>query len=317
MVSSTSTFKASDGKSLFVYQWKPDDGGSPAPRLKGLVHIAHGMAEHAGRYSRLAEALTRAGYVVQANDHRGHGKTADREEDVGFFGSTGGWSRVVRDIAELVEAWKREHPALPVILLGHSMGSFFVQELMFSHPDLADAIVLSGSNGKPSPLALAGRAVVRVERKRLGDRGKSALLHSLSFEGFNKAFKAPRTRFDWLSRDEAEVDRYVADPRCGFVCSTALWMDLLDALPEINKPENLTKIRKDLPVYVVAGAEDPVGERAKGISRLVDAYRRAGLFRVTQRLYEGARHEVFNETNRDVVTADLIAWLDKNAAALH
>ncbi|MCK6587966.1 MAG: alpha/beta hydrolase [Polyangiaceae bacterium] len=310
MQSSTFTFKASDGKSLFVHQWMPD-----APPLRGLVHIAHGMAEHGGRYGRLAEALARAGYAVQANDHRGHGGTAERDEDLGFFASSGGWGRVVRDITELVDHWKKEHPSLPVILFGHSMGSFLVQEIMFERPDLAAAVVLSGSNGKPSPLALAGRAVARVERKRLGERGKSPLLHSLSFESFNKAFKAPRTPYDWLSRDEAEVDRYIADPRCGFVCSTALWIDLLDALPGLTKPENLAKIRRDLPIYVVAGAEDPVSERTKGIAKLVDTYRRAGLFRVTQRLYEGARHEIFNEVNRDAITADLIAWLDKNAAA--
>lgn len=315
MQSSTFTFKASDGKSLFVYRWKPDEDGGSAPPKKGLIHIAHGMAEHGGRYSRLAEALTRAGYVVQANDHRGHGKTAESDAELGFFASSGGWGRVIRDTAELIERSKEEHPSLPAILLGHSMGSFIVQELMFARPDMASAVVLSGSNGKPSPIALAGRAIARVERRRLGERGKSALIHGLSFEAFNKAFKAPRTRFDWLSRDEAEVDRYIADPRCGFVCSTALWVDLLDALPELAKPENLVKIRKDLPVYVVAGAEDPVSERTKGLTKLVDAYRRAGLFRVTVQLYEGARHEIFNEVNRDAITAALIGWLDKNAAA--
>jgi alpha-beta hydrolase superfamily lysophospholipase len=311
MQSSTFTFKASDGKPLFVHQWKPDEARSP----KGIVHIAHGMAEHGGRYGRLAEALTRAGYIVQANDHRGHGKTAESDDDLGFFASSGGWARVVRDTAELIERARDEHPDVPVILVGHSMGSFIVQELMFARPEIAAAVVLSGSNGKPSPIALAGRAVARVERRRLGERGKSPLLHKLSFEAFNKAIKAPRTAFDWLSRDQAEVDRYIADPRCGFVCSTALWVDLLDALPELAKPDNLAKIRKDLPVYVVAGTEDPVSERAKGLGKLVDAYRRAGLFRVTQRLYEGARHEIFNEVNRDAITADLIGWLDKNAAA--
>lgn len=315
MQSSTFTIQASDGKSLFVYRWMPDeDGGAALPR-KGLIHISHGMAEHGGRYSRLAEALTRAGYVVQANDHRGHGKTAESDADLGFFASSGGWARVVRDTAEILGRSQEDLGSMPVILLGHSMGSFVVQELMFARPDLASAAVLSGSNGKPSPIALAGRAIARVERRRLGERGKSALIHGLSFGAFNKAFKAPRTAFDWLSRDEAEVDRYIADPRCGFVCSTSLWMDMLDALPEIARPENLTKIRKDLPVYVVAGAEDPVSERAKGLSRLVDAYRRAGLFRVTLKLYEGARHEIFNEVNRDAITADLIGWLDKNAAA--
>lgn len=313
MQPSTFTFKASDGKSLFVHQWKPSAEGSAPP--KGLVHIAHGMAEHGARYARLAEALAGAGYVVQANDHRGHGQTAETDAELGFFSSSGGWARVVRDTTELVERAQEEHPGAPVILLGHSMGSFIVQAIMFERPDLAAAVVLSGSNGKPSPVAAAGRAIARVERRRLGERGKSDLIHKLSFGAFNKAFKAPRTPYDWLSRDEAEVDQYAADPRCGFVCSTALWMDLLDALPELTKPENLAKVRKDLPVYVVAGSEDPVSERAKGIGRLVDAYRRAGLFRVTQRLYEGARHEIFNEVNRDQITADLIGWLDKNAAA--
>jgi alpha-beta hydrolase superfamily lysophospholipase len=252
---------------------------------------------------------------VQAADLRGHGKTAERDEDLGFFGAKEGWARVVRDQAELIERAREAHPSLPLIAFGHSMGSFLMQELMSTRPDLLDAAVLSGSNGKPSPLAAAGRLVARVERRRLGERGKSALIHSLSFESFNKAFKNARTPYDWLSRDEAEVDRYIADARCGFVCSIALWIDLLDALPALAKPESHAKIRKDLPIYVVAGSDDPVSDRTRGLTQLVDAYRRAGLYRVTYRVYEGARHEIFNELNREQVTQDLITWLDRNIAA--
>jgi alpha-beta hydrolase superfamily lysophospholipase len=311
MRSTTFTFKASDGQPLFGYKWQPAEGEAP----RGVVHIAHGMAEHAGRYARLAEALARAGYVVQATDHRGHGKTAERDEDLGFFTTSGGWKRVVRDQGELIDRARDEHPDLPLIALGHSMGSFMTQELMYTRPEALDAAVLSGSNGKPSPLVAAGRVIARVERRRLGERGKSALIHSLSFESFNKAFKSPRTLFDWLSRDPIEVDKYIADPRCGFVCSTAFWVDMLDALPALARPESHARIRKDLPVYVVAGSEDPVSERTKGLTQLVAAYRRAGLYRVTCRIYEGARHEIFNEVNRDQVTSELIHWLDKNVAA--
>lgn len=309
MQASTFTFTASDGHPVFVHTWAPDEGEAGR---KGIVHIAHGMAEHAARYERLAGALVRAGYVVYANDHRGHGRTARSEEDLGFFGATGGWARLIRDLHELIALEKEQNPGLPFALLGHSMGSFMAQQVMYERPEALQAVVLSGSNGKPSALAAAGRVVARAERLRLGARGRSGLLHGLSFDGFNKAFEPGRTRFEWLTRDAAEIDKYASDSRCGFVCTTAVWVDLLDALAAIARPENHGRIRKDLPVYVVAGAEDPVSGRTKGLKQLIDAYRKAGLYRVSHRFYDGARHEVFNEVNRDVVVAELITWLERN-----
>lgn len=308
MRSSTSTFKASDGQPIFVYRWEPDAG---AP-VKAVVHVAHGMAEHAGRYERVAGELTCAGYVVYANDHRGHGKTPSEPRDIGFFTHERGWGRVLADLREMIDHEKSEHPGAPLVLLGHSMGSYMAQTFLYEYPDVLRGAVLSGSSGKPSPLAAAGRYVARVERIRVGDRGKSPVLKALTFDAFNKEFRPNRTAFDWLSRDPAEVDKYAADPRCGFACTTSLWIDVLDALGENARPENLARIPKDLPIYVVAGSDDPVGERGAGPKRLVDAYRAAGMYRLTLRLYDGARHEVFNETNRDEVTADLLAWLEKN-----
>lgn len=304
MRATTFTHTADDGTELFVYRWEPEDPSS----VVAAAHILHGMAEHAGRYARLAESLTAAGFRVTAHDHRGHGKTA-REGDLGHFGDENGWTRVVSDARRLLRRGLDESPGEPLVVIGHSMGSFMAQQLMYEVPDWLAAVVLSASSGKPSPLASAGRLVARAERRRLGPRGKSPVLQGLSFEAWNKAFKPSRTAFDWLSRDEAEVDAYAADPLCGFACTTTSWVELLDALAEISRPSNQSKIRKDLPVYVIAGADDPVSERTKGLYQLLRAYGRAGLTDVTHHFYQGARHEIFNETNRGEVVHELLVWL--------
>lgn len=305
MRSSDFTHRASDGKRLFVYRFLPDEGTA----VKAVVHIAHGMAEHAARYARVAEALTLAGYAVYANDHRGHGKTSSPDE-LGFFATEGGFARVLADLAELVAHEKKEHAGLPVVLFGHSMGSYLTQAFMIEHGRELAGAVLSGSAGKPNALASAGRLVARAERLRLGERGKSKLLQSLSFEAFNKQFAPTRTAFDWLSRDAAEVDKYVADPLCGFAVTTSLWVDVLDALGVIAAPERQARIPKELPIYVFSGSEDPVSEKTKSLEQLLAAYRLAGIRDVSHRFYPGARHEVLNETHRDEVTRDLVVWLD-------
>jgi alpha-beta hydrolase superfamily lysophospholipase len=307
MRADTFTFQADDEKELFVYRFLPEEG---APK-KAVVHIVHGMAEHAGRYARLAEALTGGGYAVYAHDQRGHGKTAESDEELGFFAHSRGFRRTVRDIEELIALEKQENPGLPVILYGHSMGSYMVQLFISDHGRWIRGAVLSSTSGKPSPVASAGRLVARAERRRLGERGRSKVLNSLSFGSFNRAFAPTRTDFDWLSRDPAEVDKYVLDPRCGFICTTSLWVDLLDELAEIHRPENQARIPKDLPVYLFCGSRDPVGENTKSVEQLIAAYKRAGLRDVTQRFYPEGRHEMVNEVNRDEVTRDLLAWLDR------
>ena len=215
--------ESDDGRMIYVYSWLPDD---TPPRA--VIHIAHGLAEHAGRYARLAEALTGAGYAVYANDHRGHGRTAHTDEDLGYFAGSDGWMRVVRDLDQMIATERDMHPGLPCILMGHSMGSFLTQTIMYACGDSIDAAVLSGSNGKPGGLAALGRLIARAERLRLGKHGHSKLIANMSFGAFNKAFKPNRTDFDWLSRDPAEVDKYVADPLCGFEATVQLWIDLFD-----------------------------------------------------------------------------------------
>jgi alpha-beta hydrolase superfamily lysophospholipase len=304
MAATSFTVGAADGVEVFVRRWAPD----VAPRA--AVQIAHGLAEHGERYARLAGALTAAGYIVYASDHRGHGRTAARADDLGFFAPARGWDRVIDDLEQVRQRIVREHPDMPLVLIGHSMGSFLAQHLLSEDGVAFAGIVLSGTGGKPSVLAAAGRLIARLERLRLGPRGRSRLLQAFSFGAFNKQFAPARTPFDWLSRDPAEVDKYIADPLCGFAASVQLWIDLLDALGNVTSAARQARIPKRLPIYVIAGSNDPVGGNGKSVQQLLDAYRTAGLEGVAHRFYDGARHELFNETNRDEVTRDLIQWLD-------
>ena len=299
MRADTFRLKADDGADIHIHRWLPDS----APR--GVVQVAHGLAEHAARYGRLAGALTGRGLAVYADDHRGHGQTAGAD-DLGFFAEREGWRKCVGDLWTLNRRIAADHAGLPTVLLGHSMGSFMAQDFVADHSDAIAALVLSGSNGPPPAIAGLGRMIARIERLRQGARGKSALLQSLMFGDFNKRFKPARTEFDWLSRDPGEVDAYIADPLCGFEFTNQLAVDLLDALGPLLTPERLARIRKDLPVYIFSGSDDPVGAN---LPALAEAYRNAGLTRVDMRVYTGARHETLNETNRDEVTADLVAWI--------
>ena len=294
---------ANDRSRLYVNQWMPD--GPP----RALVMLSHGMAEHSGRYARLAQALCDAGYGLYAPDQRGHGRTAD-EGTLGLYAEHDGWSKVVGDLASLNQHIGQQQPGLPIILLGHSMGSYIAQAYLLHHSASLDGAILSGSNFQPVALYRAARLIARVERLRQGLRGRSALIDFLSFGSFNKAFKPNRTAFDWLSRDPAEVDKYINDPLCGFRCTNQLWIDLLGGLQQISKASNLAQIDPGLPILVMGGECDPVSE-GKRLNSLADALREAGCQHLQLNIYPQARHEVFNETNRDEVTADVLSWLDQ------
>ena len=295
------TYLGADGLEIHAYVWHPE--GTP----KASVQIAHGMAEHAARYERFARVLNGFGYIVYANDHRGHGKSVPQGQAPGHMGEDG-WNKAVEDIYLLNRIIAGKHPELPIILLGHSMGSFLAQAYMAEHGGTIAAVALSATNGPPGAMNKIGQAVTRLEKLRLGGDGHSPVMDSMTFKAFNKAFKPNRTEFDWLSRDEAEVDKYVADPLCGFECSVSTWIGLLDALGHIASDAALEKMNKDMPIYVFSGSEDPVGEKTKGVKRLLAAYKKHGFTHVTHKFYEGGRHEILNETNRDEVMADFIAW---------
>lgn len=299
---STFAFRSADQRSLHVYRWLP--AGEPI----AVLQIAHGMAEHAGRYAEVAAAFAAAGFAVYAHDHRGHGRSIEAAADLGHMDDEDGFGRAVIDLCDLGQKLAREHPERPRLLLGHSMGSFMAQRVLVEHGEAFDAVALSSSNGRPPPIAQAGRLVAREERARLGPRASSPLLQKLSFDAFNQRFRPNRTGFDWLSRDEAEVDRYVADPLCGFAVTTQTWISLLDALPGLATAEAIARIPKRLPLYVFSGTHDAVGDFGRGIQRLVDDYRAAWLTDLTVRMYDGGRHEMLHEINREEVIGELLAW---------
>jgi len=305
---STFSLATPDGVSLFVYRWLPD---TPP---KAVVQIVHGLGEHAGRYARVAQALTGAGYAVYADDHRGHGRTARTPADLGLFAERDGWTKCIDDLWLLNRRIAAEHPGVPIVLFGHSLGSFMVQYFISEHGASLAAAVLSGSNGKPPPIAPIGLMLARLERLRLGPRGHSPLMQALFFGAFNKPFAPARTPFDWLSRDDAEVDKYIADPLCGFESGVQLCIDVLQAVRETAKPSRQARIPKNLPIYIFNGSRDPVSDN---IGQLVDAYRAAGIKEVVHKVYQDGRHESLNETNREEVTRDLIAWLDGVIGARH
>ena len=300
---STFWLTANDRSRLYVNQRLPDGAA------KAMIMLSHGMAEHSARYARLAESLCAAGYGLYAPDQRGHGRTAD-EGTLGLYAEKDGWNKVVGDLASLNQHIGQQQPGLPIILLGHSMGSYIAQAYLLHHSASLNGAILSGSNFQPVALYRAAGVIARLERARQGLRGRSALIDFLSFGSFNKAFKPNRTAFDWLSRDPLEVDKYINDPLCGFRCTNQLWIDLLGGLQQISKASNLAQIDPGLPIMVMGGECDPVSE-GKRLKSLAHALRDAGCQNLQLTIYPQARHEVFNETNRDEVTADVLKWLDQ------
>ncbi len=303
------TFQSEDGTEIYVYHWSPE---AETP-IRGVVQIAHGMAETAARYEGFARALTEAGYGVYANDHRGHGKTAGKVEHVGYLADNDGFRWLVEDVHKLGGIIRGENPALPLFLFGHSMGSFAAQRYIMLYGRELRGVILSGSDGSKSGLLFAaGRWLAQQEIKKKGRRAKSERLNKMSFGGYNKAFRPNRTEFDWLSRDEKEVDKYIADPYCGTVFSCGFFDDFLAGMQQLHNKQELLQIPKELPIYIFSGDKDPVGKNGKGVLQLMNKYRQLGLEDVSMKLYKEGRHEMLNEINREEVMTDVIAWLEKH-----
>ncbi len=297
------TFVASDGHRIAAYGWNVD-----AP--KAIVQIAHGMGEHAKRYASVAIQLNAAGYAVFASDHRGHGGTATAP--LGWMGGDG-WNRTLADTFEFSLKLRHRHPGKPLVLLGHSMGSMLSQQYITRYGASIDALALSGSPGFKNAFGrIVPKIVARIEAWRLGPDRPSELLQSFLFGNSNKPFEGPgATGFEWLSRDPEEVKKYVDDPLCGFVLTTGSLVDLFAGASAAQSPACIANIPKALAIYCFVGSEDPVHGGKADIDRMLSMWRAAGLTHIEQRWYEGGRHEVFNETNRDEVVRDLVAWLDR------
>ncbi len=296
-------FEVSDGKLINSYRWTPET------EIKAIIHIAHGMGEHAARYNWTAQQFCQAGYAVVANDHRGHGKTA---AEPGDFGENG-WNRMVDDLYEMIQSYSDQYPGKEKILFGHSMGSLLSQQYVTRYGNSVDRLILSGSPGfSPSTMVFLSRIIGRFEHWRLGPLEESGLLRFLIFSSANKEFEsevAEQSGFEWLSRDQTEVNKYVDDPLCGFVPYPASLAGMFDGVRDAQRKANIRRIPGDLPVYLFSGSADPVHKNKHNINRLLDAWRERGLI-IEVKYYEGGRHEMLNEVNKAQVITDLLRWLN-------
>ena len=289
---------------IHVNQWTPDRGP-----VRAVIQIAHGIAEYGRRYQDIAEFLTRQGYAVLAGDHLGHGKSAYPENTATYFGKSGGWWYAVEDMELLRQRIVRDFPGAPVILFGHSMGSFLSRSHLICHPGAYDACILSGTGYPGAAVIWAGKLVCRLKRIRMEPSDYSAFVDRMAFGGYNKKFAPNRTGSDWLSLDEDNVDAYLADPLCGVPAKLGIFSDLMEGLGHITKVQNIRKMDPSVPILLISGAQDPVGDMGRGVLKTRDRFREAGIDDVTAQLYPGLRHEILNEACRREIYGDVLDWL--------
>jgi len=299
--------KLETGATVAIYR------AAPATAPKGTVHINHGMAEHAGRYGRFAQALTEAGYAVIAHDHRAHGDTQHPQSSLGHFG-TEGLDGVLADVSAVQAMAKEENPNSPLITFGHSMGSIITLSHALRNPTASDAIACWNSGADGGALLAVFRSILKVQKAFKGSDRPSGLSKTLTFDTWNKAFAPNRTDFDWLSRDNAEVDAYIADPLCGFPVTIGLWLAVTDGVKAGADDTNFAKLPSTLPVHLVGGLKDPCTENGKAMQNLANRMKARGMSDVTLDLLPDTRHESLNETNREQTTTSFIEWLDKRFA---
>ncbi|MGE5629340.1 MAG: lysophospholipase [Solirubrobacterales bacterium] len=298
------TYKDHENYAIHYYKWVPE-----VP-IKGIIQISHGMAETAIRYERFAEFLTEEGYIVYANDHRGHGKTAGIIENIGYLGENDGFQLLVDDMHELTTIIKNENPNVLFFLFGHSMGSFLCQRYVQLYGNEINGVILSGTNGKQGFILNLGIIISRIEIILNGRKSRSIILNNMSFGGYNKNFKPTRTEFDWLSRDTYEVDKYINDKFCGGIFTASFFHDLFNGLKKIEKLSSIASIPKNLPFYIFSGTIDPVGNFTKGVLKLIDTYEKQGMKDITYKFYPDGRHEMLHELNYMDVIKDTIKWLN-------
>ena len=298
-------FLSSDQKTrIYVREWLPDG------ECKGFVQIAHGVAEYGARYDDFMKFLAENGYAAAANDHLGHGKSVLSEDRRLFFAEENGWDRVVDDMKTLHGILEEQFPGKKKILFGHSMGSFLTRTYLIRYPDDLDAAVVCGTGQQSGLIITVGLAMAKSECKKNGASAPSMKLTKMAFGGYNKKFAPARTVNDWLSRNEANVDRYEADPLCGGISSAGLFRDMMTGLKFIGNRANIAKMNKELPVFLIAGSMDPVGDYGKAVKKVYQMFLDAGMKQVSMKLYENDRHEILNEDDRDQVFADVLKWLD-------
>ena len=304
MAFTNTEIRAEDLTPLTLYHWE-------CPSPKAIIHLVHGMSEHAARYDHFASWLNENGYSVIASDLRGHGKTAGTIKNVGHFATKNGWEKVVNDLILISNKIKEDYPDLPIYLMGHSMGSFLVRSLAYTDSAIGNGYILSSTAGHPGFLGVAGEQLALINTKLMGKRNRSWLLTKLAFGDFNKKYKEKRTEKDWLSRDESIVNQYINDPYCMQTFTSQFYTDLTRGLLDINQQNKIDKMDKSKPVLLFAGDMDPVGNYGKGLEEVAKKMKLAGITDLETTIYKDGRHEMLNELNKEEVYQLILNWLNK------
>lgn len=297
------TRKSVTGAELHLFSCAPKEP-------KAFIQINHGMAEHAGRYERFAEALFDAGFGVYAHDHRGHGQTISSDSAQGMFAAKDGWTKVLSDVGEINSYIRIAHPNTPTVCFGHSMGSIIAFNFALQNPEGIQGLALWNAGVDTGLLSAIYGALLKTERFFKGSDVPSGIAKKLTFDAWNKAFTPNRTEYDWLSRDETEVDKYIIDPMCGFDVTIGLWLDVLNGINFAANDTNMGELNKKLPIHLLAGDKDPCTESGKSIANIEARMQKNGLSNVTFELLKNTRHESLNELNRHETTSKFIEWLE-------
>lgn len=296
---------AKDGTAINVVLWKGDF------EAKAIIQISHGMAEYIARYDEFAKVLLENGYYVYGHDHRGHGKTAGKVSDLGYFADEFGWKKVVDDLYDINCMIKKRHPDKEVIIFGHSMGSFITRTFMYRYPNQVKKFIISGT-GYGENLSIIGAKILAKNICRIkGKKYKSKLLDFISNRNFNNNIKNPSTDFDWLSTDCYEVKKYVDDPYCGTMFTCGFFYDMFKGVEHLSMAPNIRKVNKDISLFIISGERDPVGDNGNGVVKVVRSYKKNGVKDVRYKLYANMRHEILKEIGREKVFKDIIEYLDK------
>ncbi len=305
IIKQTFNFRTNDGETISTISWIPENI-SP----KAIIQIVHGMAEYANRYDHFARFLCDNGFAVYANDHRGHGYTLHNSK-VGFFAKKDGWECVVNDLKKLNSIIKEKHQNIPIIMFGHSMGSFMARTFAIDFGRNIDALILCGTAFDPGKKANIGIALSKILGFLVKPYTKSHLLNYLTFGNYNKTYKPRYSKFDFISRDQNVVKKYTNDPLCGLICSNSFFGDLLTGLKYINSSKNIKRMPLDLPIFIISGEADPVGNYGDGVKKVSELFIQCGYKNTTLKLYPEARHELVNEINKEEVYYDILRWIEK------
>ncbi len=301
----SSYFKSHDGQKIFLHKW--DEVENPI----GVIQIFHGMAEHGARYDDFANFLNNKGYIVYADDHRGHGKTADSIDALGYLGEDG-FNNIVEDEYFITKNIKSEYPSLPIFIFAHSFGSFIGQEYINRYSDEVNGVILSGSAKQSGIDFRVGLAVTKLIKKFGDESKKNEFLESIIFGNYNKKEKDNNSKFAWLSGDKNEVKKYEDDEYCGTVFTTNFYRNMFTGFKYLYLKEKTDKINRSLPLFIIAGEMDPVGKYGKSVKKLFNHYKKLNLNNVSIKLYPEGRHELINEVNKFVIYNDIYKWIDSN-----